>query len=1663
MASNKVDAVMATRLSLDTTETRRQLSVLRRSVGVITTSWKNQYAALQDAGKGMEATVAKVNGMNDALTRQNEYISELTKKQNRLTEVAQNQDKEEADLRSKISATRKEMEAEAEANSKQTDTYKQLRRQLSEYKLDLRDVEHVGSQLMSNTRSLSNAKARQSGMSAQLKEAKQELSHYNSGLRQLQDTERESSKSAQTHIERLRAEGKTLRANHAQFEEYRRSLSNVKDQLKAQREELTNLTQAYGKDSSQVREQRMAMERTRTQIAQTKNAFKSLRSSVRSQPVEKLREMQSALNALHRPVERLRPSFQSLTRAEDQARAGASRLHQQLINIGAGVNSRLRGVFAGTLLGNLGASAIGGGLSRITQGIGAMTLAGEKFNREQQTMNASWLTLTGNATKGKEMVDMTNQLAVAAQNSTEMVNTLNQRFYSVTNRVDETRALSHAVLTLQDAFHVSDAAIDNFSTQWSQMVGNGKASAQDMLSIQNVFPRFREELLKYEQQVTHNKNLTMAQMNQMMSKGKISSQAMNHVLISMGEEYKNATNNFTNTLDGMTRTIKAMGPRLTGDMTASLAQAENPIYHAVSDWVSDPDTETEFKELGSKLGNAVGTIASTLGGSSDENDIENRLDALVNGIGDHIDHLAKLIQDNAGTIRASLSLIRATFGTTYQIVISTIRGVVAVINAFLSASGQATASTQNMSAMLQNLTEFISNLGNAYQRVIDDITDGIKNHPQAVQASLNAIRSLWTGTLQIAQSAFSAVVALLSSIDQALFGTQSASDQVANGLNGVAGIITKVSNVISNALNTIAGQIRQHPEMVASAINTIKTLFENISTIVGTAVQDIMKVFAVFAGGANQSTKGAKLVSAGFQGIANVSTIVANTITNAMNTITSVITSNSQAIKGAFGVAWNGIKLGAKVVLQIINDVIGALGHLTGTSGKPAQTMNSLSEALKKLSENRSAIKAIANTLITMFAVKKALDFAVGLANVITAIKKIKDAITVVRDAMAALDIASMANPVGLVIGAIAIAIAGFVELYRHSAKFRKIIQDLWKIVKQVVTKIIQFLIGEFKIILKLYELSNPVYFIMKIAPILIRLFRSLFTRLIKFVRNQITRVVGFFTKTLPKGIRGAKSKLGGAVDHVKSAFDRLSSKAKTTAIAVGNYLKANLPRYIRASRKANQKEIDGIKNIFGGLRNFVKDVINSIIKFFTKTLPNSIKGAVKNIKGAVNDVKHALSGVSASKKPKKYATGTGTTSDQMALVNDASGANFRELMVYNGHIIPFPNKRNILTYIPAGASIINGDVAKQFADNHGLNHYANGTDDNSQISGTLAGFVDSMNQNGAEMHSAERDAFLKQLNTEYDKQLRSLRAQIAKLQQQLEKAKATLQKALKKAGEAFRKAMADARYALNKAVSNANYQYSKKAQSANKQYSRKMRSYNEQLTKASKKKTGAKEAMQEVREKMSDASQDLADAMADAVHDRNEKLADAKHNNAEKTGEATQKQNESIAQARETFSETNATLTRQIALANKNISRLADWRQDNLNQFDQAVATYANGGFASKASIFGEAGPEMAIPMDSMKQGRAWQLMQRLVDFYAGSHSSSVNDEENSHNDLSNSKLDKVIDLLTMLVGAQQTQNGLAQRQIQATRGITGYDRQKAMENTSEDLISNFRNALLN
>ena len=63
-------------------------------------------------------------------------------------------------------------------------------------------------------------------------------------------------------------------------------------------------------------------------------------------------------------------------------------------------------------------------------------------------------------------------------------------------------------------------------------------------------------------------------------------------------------------------------------------------------------------------------------------------------------------------------------------------------------------------------------------------------------------------------------------------------------------------------------------------------------------------------------------------------------------------------------------------------------------------------------------------------------------------------------------------------------------------------------------------------------------------------------------------------------------------------------------------------------------------------------------------------------------------------------------------MVNDGPGSHWRELYSYKGHVGAFPNKRNFITYLPEGMSILNGEESHQVMKMMGIPHFANGVGD---------------------------------------------------------------------------------------------------------------------------------------------------------------------------------------------------------------------------------------------------------------------------------------------------------------------------------------------------------------
>ena len=124
-------------------------------------------------------------------------------------------------------------------------------------------------------------------------------------------------------------------------------------------------------------------------------------------------------------------------------------------------------------------------------------------------------------------------------------------------------------------------------------------------------------------------------------------------------------------------------------------------------------------------------------------------------------------------------------------------------------------------------------------------------------------------------------------------------------------------------------------------------------------------------------------------------------------------------------------------------------------------------------------------------------------------------------------------------------------------------------------------------------------------------------------------------------------------------------------------------------------------------------DLANGVLKPF-KTLIDDIQGGINWVLDKVGGNK--LGGSWSAAIP-TFATGTkgnpnGLKKATIGMVNDGAGSHWRELYSYKGHVGAFPNKRNFITYLPKGMSILNGEDSHNLMKMMGIPHFADGVGD---------------------------------------------------------------------------------------------------------------------------------------------------------------------------------------------------------------------------------------------------------------------------------------------------------------------------------------------------------------
>lgn len=194
------------------------------------------------------------------------------------------------------------------------------------------------------------------------------------------------------------------------------------------------------------------------------------------------------------------------------------------------------------------------------------------------------------------------------------------------------------------------------------------------------------------------------------------------------------------------------------------------------------------------------------------------------------------------------------------------------------------------------------------------------------------------------------------------------------------------------------------------------------------------------------------------------------------------------------------------------------------------------------------------------------------------------------------LNAALNANPIGLIVAAIALLVAGLIIAWKHSETFRDVVTAAWEAVKGVVAPVLDFLTT------KVPEAFQAIY---------------------DAVKGAVEAVVGFVTDHWPLLLAILTGPIGLAVLAIASHWDTI----KAGISAAWDAIKAVVTTVVGAVKGV-------ITGIFDAIKTYITGVLDAYKALFT-TAWDAIKGVVStaldNLKANVATVLGAISGVAST------------------------------------------------------------------------------------------------------------------------------------------------------------------------------------------------------------------------------------------------------------------------------------------------------------------------------------------------------------------------------------------------------------------------------------------------
>lgn len=517
----KVQNEMSTRISVDAVSAVGSLSAFRNAIRGTSSAWRAQEVALKNSGKYTEAAATRYRGLNKVIDLQKAKIEELRSRQEGLNT----------------------------ANEKQAGQYLKLESQIQSANKQLASYE------------------------SQMGRAKNSVGYYASGLGNLQHQMKLSDAVSRSYVAALRAQGKTSKADRAEFNGLRESLSNLEKQQAKQQFLLKQVANQSGKTSDAYRKQQIELNRTSESIAKTKTRMEELNKSLNP---PRTNSWGFVRNEILRVDE-----------AEKKARTS-------VINYGQALKANILGGW------------ISSGLTNLTTGIKGVITNGMAAAKVGAAMEARWKNIGLAAGGVKQLSTQVGDLKTNTYLSAQSVNALQTRFYGMTHSIQQAKVLTQSVGSLTDKLKLSEQQSNAFAGGLARIESSGKVSSRTLGRLEKQAPGLTAALQKAS-------GMSKKAFSDLLSSGKMTADQFNQLMIKASGDYKQNAKAFSQTSGGAMHKLRAEWVTTQAKLAKPLLKVSSTGLNELSQALNNKDTQRGLQMIAKGMANVAVDAAKFIG------------------------------------------------------------------------------------------------------------------------------------------------------------------------------------------------------------------------------------------------------------------------------------------------------------------------------------------------------------------------------------------------------------------------------------------------------------------------------------------------------------------------------------------------------------------------------------------------------------------------------------------------------------------------------------------------------------------------------------------------------------------------------------------------------------------------------------------------------------------------------------------------------------------------------------------------------------------------------------------------------------------------------------------------------------------------------------------